>query len=127
MNIPLHIESAAKAAIETIMGEVRGVKAVLISTEDGFEVAARTENTAQISRLSAMASSLAALGSIAGEESNLGACANVSIEAAHGHIIMLQAHNPAMGLIVSVITDKEAVLGQVLYFAKHAAKDLTAA
>ena len=126
MNIPYHIQKAADQVIESLMTEVKGIKAVVISTEDGFEVAARTENTAQVSRLSAMASSLAALGAIAGEESNLGACDNLCIQAENGHIVMLQARNPAMGLIVSVITGTDAIIGQVLYFSKVAVKQLNA-
>lgn len=120
MNITPRIQLAADAAIDTLMREIKGVKAVVISTEDGFELAARVENTAQVSRLSAIASSLAALGAVAGEESNLGECDNVAIEATRGHILMLQARHPEVTLIVSVITGKEAVIGQVLYFAKQA-------
>ncbi|BEP53589.1 hypothetical protein GmRootV118_08330 [Variovorax sp. V118] len=102
------------------MREIKGVKAVVISTEDGLELAARVENTAQVARLSAIASSLAALGAVASEESQLGHCDNVAIEATHGHILMLQARHPEMTLIVSVVTSREAIIGQVLYFAKQA-------
>ncbi|MEZ2296636.1 roadblock/LC7 domain-containing protein [Variovorax sp. RCC_210] len=124
MNISPHIKLAAESAIDTLMREIKGVKAVVISTEDGLELAARVENTAQVSRLSAIASSLAALGAVAGEESNLGHCDNVSIEATHGHILMLQARHPEVTLIVSVVASKEAIIGQVLYFAKQATLSL---
>ncbi|MGJ7570126.1 roadblock/LC7 domain-containing protein [Variovorax sp. RB2P76] len=124
MNISPRIKLAAESAIDTLMREIKGVKAVVISTEDGLELAARAENTAQVSRLSAIASSLAALGAVAGEESDLGDCANVTIEATHGHILMLQARHPEMTLIVSVVAGKEAIIGQVLYFAKQATLSL---
>ncbi|PIF74251.1 hypothetical protein CLU95_1372 [Variovorax sp. 54] len=120
MNITPRIRLAAESAIDTLMREIKGVKAVVISTEDGLELAARVENTAQVARLSAIASSLAALGAVAGEESQLGHCDNVTIEATHGHILMLQARHPEMTLIVSVVTGREAIIGQVLYFAKQA-------
>ncbi|MET3492975.1 roadblock/LC7 domain-containing protein [Variovorax boronicumulans] len=120
MNIAPRIKLAAESAIETLMREIKGVKAVVISTEDGFELASRVENTAQVARLSAIASSLAALGAVACEESNLGRCDNVTIEATHGHILMLQARHEEMTLIVSVVTGKDAIIGQVLYFAKQA-------
>ena len=42
------------------MQEVKGIKTTVVATEDGFEVTARVKNTAQVARLSAMASSLAA-------------------------------------------------------------------
>ncbi|RIX80258.1 roadblock/LC7 domain-containing protein [Acidovorax cavernicola] len=120
MNITPRIRLAAESAIDTLMREIKGVKAVVISTEDGLELAARVENTAQVARLSAIASSLAALGAVAGEESQLGHCDNVTIEAANGHILMLQARHPEMTLIVSVVTGREAIIGQVLYYAKQA-------
>ena len=96
MNTTPRLRLAAESAIDTLMREIKGVKAVVISTEDGLELAARVENTAQVARLSAIASSLAALGAVAGEESQLGQCDNVAIEATHGHILMLQArgHQP---------------------------------
>lgn len=124
MQITPRIKLAAESVIDTLMREIKGVKAVVISTEDGMELAARVENTAQVARLSAIASSLAALGAVAGEESNLGDCDNVSIEATHGHILMLQARHPELTLIVSVVTGKDAIIGQVLYFAKQATLSL---
>lgn len=106
------------------MREVKGVKAVLVSTEDGFEVAAQVENTAPVSRLSAMASSLAALGALAGEESRLGACDSLVMQATDGLIATLQIHRPDITLILSVVTGRDAVVGQVLYFSKKMAQTL---
>ena len=118
---------AAQATVDHIMGEVRGVRACVVATEDGFEVASRVENTAEIARLSAMASSMAALGAIAGEESQLGACVNVVIEAQYGHIVMLQARRADLTLVVSVISGSDAVLGQILYVSRAATRALAQA
>src|SRR5262245_674439 len=115
MKLEPRVESAARAAIDTMMSEVRGIRATVVSTEDGFEVASRVENTAEIARLSAMASSIAALGAIAGEENRLGACRNVVIEAAGGHIVMLQARRPDVSLVLSVVAGPDAIMGQILY------------
>jgi uncharacterized protein len=127
MKIETSLQRACDAALDELMQEVKGIKAVVISTEDGFEVAARVENTAQIARLSAMASSLAALGAMAGEESQLGVCHSVVMEAAEGHIAILQVRREDLSLIVSVVTGRDAVLGQVLYYSKKAAAALQAA
>jgi predicted regulator of Ras-like GTPase activity (Roadblock/LC7/MglB family) len=127
MDIDPHLKATAQAVIQKLMDDVRGIKAVVISTEDGFEIAARVENTAQISRLAAMASSLAALGAIAGEESQLGNCDNIMIGAAHGNLIMMQAKHSTMALIISMVTGKEAVIGQVLYASRRASQTLESA
>lgn len=124
MDIDPRLKATAQAVIQKLMDDVRGLKAVVISTEDGFEIAARVENTAQISRLAAMASSLAALGAIAGEESQLGNCDNIMIGAAHGSLIMMQAKHSTMNLIISMVAGKEAVIGQVLYASRRASQQL---
>ena len=90
-------------------------------------VAARVENTAQISRLSAMASSMAALGALAGEESRLGTFDSLVMEAADGLIAILQVRRDDVSLIMSVVTGRDAVVGQVLYFSKQAARTLQGA
>lgn len=124
MVIEPKLARAAENAADLLMRDVKGVRAVVVSTEDGFEVAARVENTAQIARLSAMASSLAALGALAGEESRLGACDSLVMEAAEGYIAILQVRRADVSLIMSVVTGRDAVVGQVLYFSKQAARAL---
>lgn len=124
MVIAPQLVRAAENATNLLMQEIKGVKAVLVSTEDGFEVTARVENSAQVARLSAMASSLAALGALAGEESRLGTCDSLMMEAADGYIAILQVRRADVSLIMSVVTGRDAVVGQILYFSKQAARAL---
>jgi predicted regulator of Ras-like GTPase activity (Roadblock/LC7/MglB family) len=127
MKLEEHVRAAAQAAVEKVMSEVRGARAAVVSTEDGFEVASRVENAAEIARLSALASSVAALAAIAGEESRLGACTKVLIEATEGHIVMVQARRRDVSLVLSVVAGRDAIMGQVLYFAGEATRGLEAA
>lgn len=124
MKVDPKVQYASDNAVALIMREVKGAKAVVISTEDGFEVCSRVENTAEVNRLSAMASSMAALGAIAGEESHIGACDNVVIAAASGHIVMRQVRRNDISLVISVVAARDAVMGQLLYFAGQAARSL---
>lgn len=124
MVIAPKLKNAAEHATKTLMRDIKGIKAALISTEDGFEVASRVENTAQVSRLSAMASSLAALGALAGEESSLGSCGSLVMEAAQGYIAIVQIRRADVSLIMSVVTGRDAIIGQVLYFSKQMANTL---
>ena len=116
--------SDAQAAIDLVLAEVRSVKAVVISTGDGFEVAARVEDATQITRMSAMASSLSALGALAGEENGLGDCKNMIIESESGMLVILQVQRGADTFILSVIAGSDAVVGQILFFAKQAVRIL---
>ena len=127
MTIDPNLQRACSTTLDELMQEIKGIKAVVVSTEDGFEVAARVENTAQVARLSAMASSLAALGAMAGEESRLGICESIVMQAAQGLIAITQVRRADVSLIISVVTGSDAVTGQVLYFSKKAARSLQGA
>ncbi len=127
MNLDPKLKSAALAAVEMAMLEIKGAKAAVVSTEDGFDVASHCQNTGDIARLSAMASSMAALANIAGQESEVGTCASVLIEASQGHIAMVQARRADVSLVLSVVMGGDAITGQALYFSKKAASALEAA
>jgi predicted regulator of Ras-like GTPase activity (Roadblock/LC7/MglB family) len=118
------VKTAAQVAVNAVMDQVKGARAAVVSTEDGFEVASRIENTTEIARLSALASSMAALGAIVGEEGRLGACQKVIIEAAGGHIVMVQAQRRDVSLVLSVVAGQDAIMGQILYFAGQATRAL---
>ncbi len=124
MTLDPKLVTQAKSAVEHIMREVKGVKAVVISTEDGYEVASQVQNAAQTSRLSAMASSFAALGALVGEESQLGNCNNIIVDASEGLIVIMQIPNLTLALTMCIVAGKDCVIGQVLYFSKSAIQDL---
>lgn len=126
MNTPVNpqLSQSAQAAADALMSDVKGIKGVVVSTEDGFELAACVENTAQVARLAAMASSLAALGAMAGEESSLGRCDSLVMQASEGYLAIVQIQRSDVSLILSIVAGPDAVLGQVLYHAKTVARTL---
>lgn len=119
--------AAARAAVDGVMREVRGATACVVSTEDGFDLASSERNRVETDRLSAMASSMAALANIAGEDSQVGQTDNVIIRARRGHIVMVQARRPDVSLVLSIVAGPDAVMGQILYVSKQAARALEAA
>lgn len=124
MNLNPQLQRAAQEAVDRVMSEIHHVKACLVATEDGFEVAACIHNDADIARLSAMAGSMSALAGIASEESHIGAAHNVVIQAGEGHIVMVQARRADVSLVLSIVTGGEALMGQLLYVSKQAARGL---
>jgi len=124
MNISPRVRKAAEAAVDRLMRDLRGIKSVVIATEDGFEVAGHMEGQAQLARMSALASSLSALGALAGEEGHVGICEALTIEAAHGQLLMVRARHDEVDLIVCIVASRDAVIGQVLYTAKQVARTL---
>jgi len=117
------VKNASQQLVQQLMNTLYGIRGCVISTEDGFMVAAHMhhENAA---RLSAMSSSIAALGVVAGEENQLGKCTSIVVETEEGAIVIAQAHRPNVTLVLSLIANKDAVLGQLLYAARDAAQKL---
>lgn len=125
MQISDTLRASADTEVEALISEIGGAVAAVISTVDGFDVAARAQNTAQVSRMAAMASSISAIGSVVGQESLLGSHRNITIEAELGYVVMIEITHPACPMILSVVTTRSAVLGQALYCANRAAARLS--
>ena len=128
------LRPAAEAAIDAVLQEASFARAAVVSTEDGFLLASRTAPgradrgvPGDASRLAAMAGSLAALGTVAAEESALGACLDLVVEAEGGYLLVLQAKRAEATLILSVMAGRDALLGQLLFVAKQAVRGLAAA
>jgi uncharacterized protein len=114
----------AERVIDELIANTAGVGAVVVSSEDGFEIAARAEDAATSSRISAMASSMSALGSLASREADLGRSKSLLMESDSGLIVMVQSFHAKATLTVTVVAQSSAIMGQVLYASREAAKKL---
>ena len=126
MKLPDSVVKAAQAQADRLMSELGGVVAVVVSTADGFDVASRARDPAQVSRMAAMASSMSAIGQVVGQESLLGAHRSITLDAEQGFVVMVEVRRDDVPLIMSIVTTRSALLGQVLYGANEAALALTA-
>ncbi len=127
VNVSAAFVKIADHHVARLMAEVSGAVAVVVSTADGFEVAARARDAAQSSRLAAMASSIAAIGAVIGDETLSGACRGIFIEADRGQIVMVEIRHPEQVLILTLVTDETALLGAVTYSARQTALALAKA
>jgi len=118
------MRDAAGQVVDQLVEAVGAVRAVVVSSEDGFELVSRAPDKSHVSRLSAMASSMTALGAMAGEECEIGGFRSITLEAEDGFILMLLAQHPDGNLILSVIAESKAVIGQVLLYSKRAVMQL---
>lgn len=117
----------AGRALETLMSQVQGAVSAVVSTVDGFAVASRTETEVQGSKLAAMASSISAICSVVGEESQVGAHQSILIESENGYVVMVNINSASNPMILNLVANKTAVLGQMIYFAKQTAQQLAEA
>jgi len=118
------LRQKAQALVRALVENSASVRACMLGTEDGREIAtyARDNALPTDQRLTAMASSMAALGSMAGQEYQLGECTIIIIEAQNGYIIVQHiAHIQALRLVLGVVADKSnTALAEVLYHMRNA-------
>lgn len=112
---------------DRLLRDVKGVRAVIVTTGDGLQLACRVEPGDDPARLSAVAGSLAALGDLGSTEARLGTCRHVCIEAEGGHVVLCQARSEALDVVVCVAGGTTSGLGQMLYTTRQHASRLAAA
>jgi predicted regulator of Ras-like GTPase activity (Roadblock/LC7/MglB family) len=93
---------ACERVVDRLLREVKGARAVIVTTGDGLQLACRVPAEDDPARLAAVASSLAALGELGSNEAHLGACRHVCIEAEGGHVVLCQAHSDVLDVVVCV-------------------------
>lgn len=117
---------AGKEAL-SILNDINGVSAVVIATVDGFDVASQVRNGLDPARVAALASSIAAIGEVVATEARLGRNKSVTIDTEDGFAVIYSVHRTDIGLVINVISTREALIGQVNYRTAAAARLLGAA
>jgi len=101
--------------------EIRGV---VLARTDGFEVASATRDSLSVSRVSAIASSLVALGQAALRELGLGAGGSVLVDGSNGKLLLIEFKQQNCELVLALLGDKDLVTGTLLWAARDCVKSL---
>ncbi|MET0505608.1 MAG: roadblock/LC7 domain-containing protein [Luteibacter sp.] len=124
----LTIDDDTKAACERtadrLLRDIKGARAVIVTTGDGLPLACRVGPEDDPARLAAVAGSLAALGDLGSTEARLGTCRHVCIEADGGHVVLCQARSERLDVVVCVSGGTGSALGQMLYTTRQHASRL---
>ena len=91
-----------------------GIVAAIIATSDGREVASLTSQDFSVSKLSAMASTIQALGKAVAEEARFEECDNVIVESPSGKIVFMEVPSSTHELLLMVIAGKGSIFGALL-------------
>ncbi|WP_432724117.1 hypothetical protein R0381_000589 [Jeongeupia wiesaeckerbachi] len=125
LHLPELLKKESKQALDILASSLDGSwTSMIIATSDGFEVAARSRNGVEVSKLAAMGCSISALGVMCAHESGIGLHRSVIVEATEGLIVIIEIPNPELPMILTLAVNGTDVLGQVLYQARRAAKGL---
>lgn len=128
MSVQLNLAPTAKVIAQreaqSFLNEVNGVTAVVVASVDGFDVASAMRS-GDAARVAAMASSIAAISAVVSQEASLGRNKSVTIDTESGFAVVYSVHRADAALVINVIADGSAILGQVNYRAAQFAKTLT--
>jgi len=115
--------SRASAHLETLGATNRGISLAVLTSEDGFEIAAYRA-AAVSGRIAAMSSSLQALSEAMTREAGLAGTRCLVIEAENGTIIVLGIDSTAPRMSLAVVASNEETLGTLLWAARNCCKSL---
>jgi uncharacterized protein len=112
--------------IDAMIRQEPEIRGALVSTIDGFEIAARLEENLSTAKVSAMTSSLLALAEAMCVEGAVGDCRDLVIDAGNGRILLMDVPHPAQKLVLTVLCSNKVTLGQVLWGARVCRQELGA-
>ncbi|MDO5623247.1 MAG: roadblock/LC7 domain-containing protein [Pseudomonadota bacterium] len=127
MSVKLNLAPSAKVIAQreaqTFLDEVNGITAVVVASVDGFDVASAMRS-GDPARVAAMASSISAISSVVSQEASLGRNKSVTIDTESGFAVVYSVHRADADLVINVIADGSAILGQVNYRTAQFARTL---
>lgn len=119
------LRALARAEAEALAQDLSGVRAVVIATGDGFDLASAARAEVDPQRIAALASSMAAIGAVVSAEAGLGRSTSVTVGTDNGFAVVHAATHRGVGLVINVIAGPDALLGQVNYRTAAAARLLS--
>jgi predicted regulator of Ras-like GTPase activity (Roadblock/LC7/MglB family) len=106
--------------------DTAGVVSASLATADGLAVASTLADEEDIDRLAAMSGSIAALASALTRETGHGEPERVVLESETGVIVSLKVAGQQGGMVLTVVTDRDAVLGKLLWDCRATALEIVA-
>lgn len=108
------------AHLDALRREHREVAGTLLSTMDGFEVAASVDAHLSPKKMAAMTSSLLALAEAITRESGVGQCRDLVIESSAGLVLMMDVPSRTHRSVLTLLCTEAAVLGRIRWAARNA-------
>ncbi len=118
------VRSAAEFHAQRILEDVAGVVAVVIATTDGFDIASAVTQGIDPERVAALASSISAIGTVVSQEARLGRSRSVTINTDAGLAVLSAVDRADVSLVLNVIGNEHAILGQIAYRSVQCVKAL---
>jgi uncharacterized protein len=118
------IAEHGSAALDELMRVVPALTGAVLSRSDGFEVVSRTRSNVAVSRLSALASSLVALGQASMRELGMNGGGSVLVEGADGKMLLLEVPVYGHPMVLAAVGGADVVTGTLLWAARDCVRQI---
>lgn len=124
-SAPKELIDFAKNEIQDVLMNVRSVNYVMLCSTDGFELAHVYKRDGYNStKLAAVSSSILAMVAAFMNEIHLEGCQSITLDADNGKAILTSPPSPNHPMIIVTLTEKDVLLGQLLYTLKNASNKI---
>lgn len=124
-SAPKELIDFAKNEIQDVLMNVRSVNYVMLCSTDGFELAHVYKRDGYNStKLAAVSSSILAMVAAFMNEIHLEGCQSITLDADNGKAILTSTPSPNHPMIIVTLTEKDVLLGQLLYTLKNASNKI---
>ena len=122
---PKELIDFAKNEIQDVLMNVRSVNQVMLCSTDGFELAhVYKRNGYNSTKLAAVSSSILAMVAAFMNEIHLEGCQSITLDADNGKAILTSIPSSNHPMIIVTLTEKDVLLGQLLYTLKNASNKI---
>ncbi len=118
------IAESCSAALDELMRVVPGLTGAVLSRSDGFEVLSRTRTNVAVSRLSALASSLVALGQASMRELGMNGGGSVLVEGSDGKMLLLEVPVYGHPMVLAAVGGADVITGTLLWAARDCVRQI---
>ena len=125
---PKELIQMAKGQANDILINIRGIDYIMLCSTDGFELASvYKKNPYNSTKLAAVSSSILAMVSAFLNEIQLTGCQSITLDAENGKAILTSIPAPNHPMVMVTLSNKDVLLGQLLYSLKQASAAIVAA
>lgn len=115
---------AATLHLESFANSNAGVLLTVLTTSDGFEVAAHPADSATAARIAAMSSSIQALSEALAREAGLSANRSLILETDTGTVVVVGLAETSPKMSLAVVATGSELLGKLLWATRNLCKTL---
>ena len=115
---------AAALHLETFANTNAGVLLAVLTSSDGFEVAAHPADSATTARIAAMTSSIQALSEALAREAGLSGSRSLMVETETGTVLVIGLTASSLRMSLAVVATSSELLGKLLWASRNLCKTL---